>query len=540
MATDCLLADHRFEEVLDLISRYNHLIQLGKEHNILKHLRLDQRGESVIYQAAEFYKHRDHRLMTVALQKLPNVEDRITFLQRNGFVDEAAALLMEEGKTEEAAKLMRSNAKFLEAARFSKDDGFIADCYLLTARSTIQEKIQNKETEEFITGILGTAAKMYKKCNNRICQAEVLFARGKFFTNCADINEAGNLYYQTLNYVALTDCLLLLIETEKDPSKTRRKAISTLSGLLRLLLALHKDTKETSERTTISMCHAYFGLENTNDMYTKKIALKKMVRFINIENARAKLTEDGLIPATDADTLIKNHLFQVTHNLIKQLWNKHQQILDGCKLCLHLLSGTSCNLSKCIHHHAKMSRVLFRDRFYALLFLVRLDEMIATFLKSIKRGSVKIKNQLQQLLFIEPEFTVCQWLYDFLFSRDGQPVLSYFLTVEDLNFLRLNVSCRVKKFATKFLWYRSSKEERLSSSDLFIEVSNMMCVAGATAENLLCVEERRLKGRKRSSHPAMLSRGPGSFEIFSKSLERSKYKLHQDGDVLESIEAAVR
>ena len=67
-----------------------------------------------------------------------------------------------------------------------------------------------------------------------------------------------------------------------------------------------------------------------------------------------------------------------------------------------------------------------------------------------------------------------------------------------------------------------------------------MHVAGAPVENLLCVEERKFEDRNLRSHPGMFPVGPGRFEIFSKSLERSKSKLYRDGDVLGSIHAAVR
>ena len=526
---------------MELISRYNDLIRRGLEHTILKHLRFDQRDESICYQAAKFYQRRgDHRLMTDALEKLPNVEDRITFLQRNGFFDEAAKLLLKEGKAQEAAKLMRSKGKFLEAARFSQDNKFIADCYLLTARSTAEKEIRNKETEEFFNGLLETATEMYKRCNNLNGQAEVLFARGKFLKNSADIDEAGKLYYQVSNYAALTNCFLLLIENDSR-NFSRPKAISTLRGLLCLILALYKDQKENNERTIISMCYSYFGLEDADDMYNKKVPLNENVRFANIENVQAKLTKDGVIQAKDAETLIKDHLSKMAHDLIKQVWNRHQQINEERKLCPHFLYGTSCHFTECIHRHAKLSRDLFADRFYALLFLVNLEEIIATFLKSIRRQSVEGRNQLQQLqLFVKPEFTACQWLYDLLFPRDGQLVSSYFLSEKDVYILRSKVPGRIKEFATKFLWNRSSEKKRWSSSDLFIEVSNMMHVAGAPVENLLCVEERKFEDRNLRSHPGMFPVGPGRFEVFSKSLEHSKSNLYRDGDVLGSIHAAVR
>ena len=202
-----------------------------------------------------------------------------------------------------------------------------------------------------------------------------------------------------------------------------------------------------------------------------------------------------------------------------------------------------------------MTREKFATRFKALLFLVHLEETIATFLKEMKRESAKAEKQLQQL-FIVREFTACHWLYELLFPRDGELVSSYFLSEGDVSFLRHKVSRsrRIIEFARKSLWDNSTEEERWSSSDLFIEVSNLLHLAGAPVANLynlLAIEERKFESRMKKAfeerkktlpyHPGMfLDRSLGRVDIFSKSLERSKNKLYLNGDVLGSVHVAVK
>ena len=540
---DCLRNVNCYNEVLDLVSRYNDLIQRGQENTILKRPRYDQRDESICYQAAKFYQRRgDHRLMSDALERLPNVEDRITFLQKNGFFDRAAELLLKEGRAQEAARLMRSKGKFLEAARFSDDDKFIADCYLLAARANLlstKNGVLDTETER----LLERAIEMYKNCKNLNGQAEVKFARGLFYGNVEDLEEAVEMYYQASNYSALTECFVSLMNIEEDPRKlSRPKAISTLQGLLYLILALHKESKENSERTAVSMCHTYFGLQDTDDVQTKKVPQLEMVRFSNLHNVQAKLTQSDVIPAKDADKLIKDHLFQLARDLIEQLWNKHQQTNVKHKICPRFIAGTECDVKTCNFQHTELTRSHFGDRFYALLFLVQLEEKIASFLKDMKRESAKVKNRLQQLLFIEPEFTACQWLYELLFPQHGELFASYFLSERDVLLLRRHVSKHITEFAKTHKWLNSSEEKRWSSSDLFIEVSNLMHIAGAPFEYLLSAEERNFEKSNLSFHPGMFpdKRSPGRFNIFSKALERSKRKLYVNGDILGSIHSAVK
>ena len=544
-AVDCLLKEHRYSEVLDLVSRYDDLIQRGEDSAISKHPRYDQRDESICYQAAKYYKrHGDHHRMADALERLPNIEDRITFLKKNEFFDQAADLLLKEGRAQEAARLMRSKGKFLEAARLSDDNLFIADCYLLAARSsmkTVKREFLDKKTEQLIEGHFERATEMYKRCKNLNGQAEVLFARGEYYENYNDVDEAAKLYYQAQNYAALTDCFLLLVSN--CPRKVaRHNAMTTLKGLLNLILALHKKRRENSERTAITMCHAYFGLEDTNDVFTKKVPHLEMVRFTSIENVMTKPDHDEVITTEEANKLIKEYLPKMARKLIEQIWKKHQERIDGSKPCPRFIAGDTCDINRCIHHHEKMSRDHFANRYYALLFLVYLEDTIASFLKCMTRESAKVKNQLQKLLFIEQEFTACQRLYELLFPKDGELVSSHFLSERDVSFLRRNGFRRIIKFAKTYKWYNSTEEKRWSSSDLFIEVSNLMHIAGAPVENMLAAEERQFEMRGLSFHAGMFpdKRNPGRFHIFSKALERSKSKLYLKGDVLGFVHSAVK
>ena len=547
-AVDCLLKVNRYSEVLDLVSRYEDLIQRGEENTILKHPRYDQRDENICYQAAKFYKRRgDDRLMSDALERLPKVEDRITFLKRNEFFDQAADLLLREERAEEAARLMRSKGKFLEAARYSDDHSFIADCYLLAARSTVRSmKVRNKEYEEMIEGLFERATEMYKRCENINGQAEVLFARGKFCRDSEDVNKAANLYNQVRNYAALTDCCLLPIDHDSRKVSCPQ-ARDTLKGLLHLILSLYKENKENSERTAISMCYAYFGLEDTDDVCTKKVPHLEMVRFTNLQNDTTKSDGDELIPVTEGDRLIKEQLHKMAHKLIEQMWEEAQKVINRSKPCPQFIAGIPCDITTCNHHHEQISRVHFTNRFQALLFLVHAEDTIANFLKYMKRESAKVKNQLQKQLFIKPEFTACHWLYQLLFPQDGELVSSYFLSEGDVSFLRRQVSDRIIEFATKSLWDSSSEEERRSSSDLFIKVSNLVHIAGAPnfpigkLYTLLAVEEKKFQSRNVRDHPGIFfDRSSGRYDIFSKSLERSKSRLYWNGDVLGSVHAAVK
>ena len=543
-----MLKLHRYDDVLDLVSRYNDLIQRQQQHTTLKNLRFDQRHESICYQAATFHqRHGHHRAMTDALEKLPNVEDRITFLQRIGFFDQAAELLLAEGKAQEAARLLKSKGKFLEAARLSEDNKFIGDCYLLAACSTVQntkKEVRNRETEELINGLLERATEIYKRCNSVNGQAEVLFARGNFLKNSADVDEAAKLYHQASNYVALTECFLLLMD--KDPKRiSRRKALITLDGLLHLIRALHNQNREASERTAVLMCYANYGFEDIDDIQLIKLPHLEMKKFTNIENIPIKSIHNEVMLAKDRDKLIKVHIPRVARKFIEQVWKKHRQTIEKLTPCPRLAADHTCNITTCNYHHEEITMDNFNKRFDALLFLVHLEDKIADFLKQMKRATGKVMNELQQVLFISPEFTACEWLYELLFLQDGQQISSHFLSESNVSFLRRIASHRIIEFAKTHVWYGCKDKERWSSSDLFIEVSHLMHIAGAPARdiyNMLAIEEKKFEGRNHTDYPPgiFFDRRSGRCNIFSKSLERSKSKLYWKRDVLGCIHVAVK
>ena len=322
---------------------------------------------------------------------------------------------------------------------------------------------------------------------------------------------------------------------------SRPKAIDTLKGLLHLLHAFHKENKGNNEHSAKAMCYKYFGLEDIDGAHAKKVPHLEMVRFANLQNIQTKFSQDKIIPDSEVDKLIKDHLFQMTRTLIEKVWNKHQQIIDSCTACPRFITEIICDVSACKNHHSEVTRQYFADRFYALLFLVRLEQTIAIFLKDMRLQSAKVKNQLRELLFIHPEFVACDQLYELLFPRGGNFVASYFLTERDVLFLRRNVSSHIKEFA-KAIWYsRFSEEERWTSSDLIIEVSNLLHLAGGSVDDLLSAEERKFENRKLTYHPGMFSGGSDErFNIFSRALEGSKFSLYLKGDVLGSIHAAVK
>ena len=554
---DCLLKSQSYNQALEVIARCRKLVQEKGEVAMVTVPRVDQREESICYQAAEYYlKHDQLDLMTSALEKLPETKDRITFLQKNACYDQAAELLLKEGKPQEAAELMRSNGKFLEATSFTDDDKFAADCYLLATRSTILSKeitvntMNNAETQELIEAPLHRAAELYERCGDVNGQAEVKFTRGKFYGCISDLKEAESLYCEAYNYAGMVECFLMLVIMKKENKTfTHQKATSTSSKLFHLILALHKKNLENIDRIVTSMCERHFGLLDIGKTYTRKVPQLEMVRISRLETGEMIKKEE--ISLTDAYNVVKEQLYKMATNLIQLLFLEVQTVNELNKPCSRYMAAASCDEDSCKCYHGNLTRQHFAHRFYALCFLIHLDAVVATFLKKLKQESLEANHHLTQTVLLPYQFKACVWLKELLFPSRGQVGQLYSSTESDLCFLRREeaIRYRIIEYA-KFLWYDHEEEDRWSDSDLFITVSNLMHVAAAPVHDifsLLSVEERKFEKHVAEGNTCTDSYGffcdgktRGRYTIFSRWLEHSKYSLYNQGGVLKASHSAIK
>ena len=552
-AVDCLLQSNLYDQALNIVARCQTLTQKGNEVPIVSLPRFDQRYDSICYQAAEYYLERGQLdLMTSALEKLPESKDRITFLKKNSCYEQAAELLLNEGKAQEAAKMMRSHGKFLEATLYTEDVKFAAQCYLLAARTVVLSK-ENKEnasrfeeTQELIEAPLRRAAELYERCGDLNGQADVKFIRGEFYGNFDDLNEAGRLYNKAVNYAGVAECFLLLMEGDSK-HVSRPKALLVIKDLLRLIFALHKNNQGNMDRTAVSMCEYHFGLMDTEDPHTREVPRLEMVRFTDLQIE--KQVKNDKIDLDDACRIIKEHLHKKAATLLQQVWDKCESINNQSQPCSRYLSGTLCNKENCKHYHGDLTVQRFANRFYALDFLIKIDAMVAKYLKELKRESARVTQQLRHLLEKPFEFKACQMLEELLFPRRGQLGQSYVLEESDFLHLRQDqlVCDRIIEYA-KFVWHNASQEERWSDSNLFIRVSNLMHVAAAAVGeifDLLSVEERnferKTQGNVRDFYGFFIDeRKAGCFKIFSQWFERSKDELYRKCDILKASHSAIK
>nr|KAG5695001.1 hypothetical protein BaRGS_024184 [Batillaria attramentaria] len=107
---------------------------------------------SLSYKAAMFYhRYKQTERMLAAIERLPNREDQIKFLQSHGYLLHAARLMCNEGRTTEAARMMLHNGEVDRAlliAQEGSDSTLKAQCYWLKAQQLMAVKAAKKKEEK--------------------------------------------------------------------------------------------------------------------------------------------------------------------------------------------------------------------------------------------------------------------------------------------------------------------------------------------------------------------------------------------------------
>ncbi|KAK7091654.1 hypothetical protein V1264_009311 [Littorina saxatilis] len=172
---------------------------------------------SLSYKAAMFYhRYGEKQKMLAAIERLPNKEDQITFLQKHGYVKEAAHLMVLDGRITEAARMMLHNGEVDTAtiiAEESTDSSLKAQCYWLKAQQLMavaskKAEVAQTEATEAAKETIDPEA-IQQVCKSSGCSEEEVSAA--LLETQGDIDKA----------------VALLKESKKGGKKSQKKTLSS-------------------------------------------------------------------------------------------------------------------------------------------------------------------------------------------------------------------------------------------------------------------------------------------------------------------------
>ncbi|KAL8569952.1 hypothetical protein ACOMHN_056384 [Nucella lapillus] len=148
-----------YDQAIDCLQRYNIRTQdIEKKGMPLPKALVDHKPDgsytiaSFSYKAAKFYfRYGETQKMLAAIERLPNKEEQIKFLQKHGFLQDAALLMRKDGRIAEATRMMLQNGQADKAIRIAEegtDCSLRAQCYLFKAQRLLDSASSRRDRQD--------------------------------------------------------------------------------------------------------------------------------------------------------------------------------------------------------------------------------------------------------------------------------------------------------------------------------------------------------------------------------------------------------
>lgn len=335
-AVESLCQGGLYEEAIDTVERYNSLATNEMSREGIRAPKPSRTVERLCHQLAEeHFKCGKRGEMVMVLSRLPSPDDRILFLENHNCVTEATEALIDEGRYTDAAHLLRKNGRFIEASKLTADTKFVAECFLGTARTVVQN-IANPELEELVVGPLQTALGLNLDCEHLGGAAECMLMLADLRKDSTDLDWARNAFLRANNACGEVDACIA-ISRSQDGTISRGQGWTFLEALQRLfglIVALHKSNNSVAEQGSVEVCEKYLGICRSNESQTRCVFTKSGSRFSCLEFlSPGQMTQNELVlDITVVRGKISTHLCSLALALIKII--RHNLRFECVVACL--------------------------------------------------------------------------------------------------------------------------------------------------------------------------------------------------------------
>ena len=505
--------------------------------------------------------------MKNSLQFINSVEVRVEFLKKRNLIDDAARELLKEGRGVEAAKIMKGSGSFLVAAEYARSSGdssLAADCIFAYVRSSTD--VSKEEQIEW----LEEAKKLFKDADRMNSFGEVLLQQARLSGDRMKVEEAVKIFPTFQNTCGELECVELLWELEDDehgfPGVDTWIAVKMVESVLQLIKSLNASNPNVMTQKQIERCEEHFGLCKEGDPSKRVVRRKEGDRFLSVAQGIQKRPAPGNkwnVDLHGARDRIAEVLFFRVAKLTQQVRGSLRNTFVTHETCQKFLVDLPCKADSCQYQHKVPSQDNIDKLFGAILDEICLDAQANDFHRTEKKFGKKFgktsawmsQRQLASLddLFPSDTFASCRKLLAFFFPANGQSssirLQSCISQLRDKKggFLKR----RLFRFAKELSEKRATKEEIVSSADVFLAISHLLQLIGTPSAKIkqwISDAEKTFgktcdiqKNKPISPTPVGIAlEGDARVTWFSRWWEDSKRHLHVHGDILRAGDIVVR
>ncbi|XP_060067394.1 TPR and ankyrin repeat-containing protein 1-like [Ylistrum balloti] len=291
LAIETLCENEYYDMAIDTLWRYSKLLQALRSKGesvpavLLDHAPGARRTrEQLSHMAAEFHHRNGNEVrMMVNLERLEHLSDRVNFLKKKGYFDQAGALLQKEGKYVDATQLYLLHGKTIEAvatARQSTHKDLIGECLILAAQVRLRKKSENQLTDEEqqtqtddVLQILQEAIDILLLTSNQELRGEACFLKGEITNEVTDINESWGAFNKCNPRceAGQLECMDWMVRNSDLHSKQNlSQVVKGMENLFRVLNLLVSSDKAGGDRI-----FRYYGLKPVSDEFLKMYPQQK-------------------------------------------------------------------------------------------------------------------------------------------------------------------------------------------------------------------------------------------------------------------------
>ncbi|XP_071114199.1 TPR and ankyrin repeat-containing protein 1-like [Haliotis cracherodii] len=438
-AIDVLSRAELYEEAIDCLHRYTLLADdmVGRGQILSPTLQKHKpkssfTTERLSYKAANCYlKMRNKEKMIASLERLPRVGDRIEFLKKTIYYEEAIMLMVKEGKTADAIRIFLQHGKVNEALDLAKtvDDWIsIGECHYIRALQMMSEQDTDLQDDK-IKVHLTEACSAFQLTGNLnylgisiLTNATFLFSKegartafAKFQNTRPYANEAGML--ESLDFVLKVSKADACIDFADIKALIR--GVECMFSVLKSLLK--PDTYEEKSRSKLYL--EFYGLYE-KDIDTVILFPKQKPRIMALAPELLNETEEQHVEVEknkkQVCLILSNHLVFLLKNWINEIRDFLRTYIDCHLLCPWFMEGRKCNNGQqCRYHHSQYTINTGFKTLEALVWEVNLDSILQNWvrnrreLKEDKSNVMEIFTRMN-IVIDENDFDSCERLLDFL------------------------------------------------------------------------------------------------------------------------------
>ena len=389
-----LYANGRYEEVADLVQRYNALIE--KKPELKDHVKAPTSlsvDRLLIKAAKDYFSKSELEKMRKVVDRFSTFEVKEKFFKSTGQIDEIVGALIREGRMDEVRKLYTEQGRYLEVVDKGGGSVFDGNCYLghvavnwetLSKDECLEYLEKAKRCYEEKRDFLGLGCCCLKEAELRKDDAEnhsrlVMRARD-FFTRsfcwCGEIEAtAARLAKST---VTSDQDLRTVMQTVERAIKLC-KAISTMRA--------PEDVDQVNNH-----CARFYGFSVLNEV-EYAIYPKTRCRFLRLSTYRGTSTSDELQHEVcfEKDTvrsLLSRHVFSIIRDLI---WMSRRYLIDCLegrgKVCQLFAETYYCPRRDigCVNFHGPFPSDYWSNQVGKIILAVKLEFSVTSVHSNLQR-----------------------------------------------------------------------------------------------------------------------------------------------------------